>query len=158
MVRLAGAKTFWGAKLYDSKAYCTVLDWSVRFINPRCAPANVHLTPLLPHRRSSTCFQQDGASVHTSNWTRRWLQNKGIRQLNQGHWPAMSPDLNPVEHIWPMVLRKLDLQAFSGPEDLWTALQAAFASITPASILRLYDSLPRRLVAVMDAKGGHTRY
>ena len=78
--------------------------------------------------------------------------------LNNGFWPPQSPDLNPVEHLWPIVLRQLNGCVFSGREQLWTSLQEAFAAITPAQVAKLYQSMPRRLQAVKAAKGGATRY
>ena len=70
----------------------------------------------------------------------------------------MSPDLNPVEHIWPWVLRRLEGAVFSGREQLWTSLQAEFAAVPASYVKSLYDSLPRRIEAVIAAHGGPTRY
>ena len=70
----------------------------------------------------------------------------------------MSPDLNPIEHLWPFVLRELNGAIFSGREQLWSALQEAFAKIPPAYVQSLYDSMPTRLAAVIRARGGPTRY
>ena len=78
--------------------------------------------------------------------------------FNRGFWPAMSPDMNPIEHLWPMVLRNLNGAIFSGREQLWSALQEAFAAITPDQVDKLYKSMPDRLAALRAAKGGATRY
>ena len=101
---------------------------------------------------------QDGASPHRALSTIAWLNAKKVKRLNGGVWPPQSPDMNPIEHLWPMVLRKLNGSVFSGKESLWTALQAAFAAIKPSQVQRLYASMPRRMKAVIAAKGGHTRY
>jgi hypothetical protein len=57
-----------------------------------------------------------------------------------------------------MVLRKLDGSIFSGRDQLWTALEEAFASIRPEAIKKLYDSMHCRLRCVLAMKGGATRY
>lgn len=101
---------------------------------------------------------QDGASVHTARTTKRWLQNKGIRMFNGGEWPANSPDMNPIEHVWPLVSRQLVGEVFADRDALWAALKVAFANVTPVQIQRLYASMPRRLAALYLARGGHTRY
>ena len=103
-------------------------------------------------------FQQDGASVHKARTTMAFLKRKGIRQFNGGVWPPNSPDMNPVEHVWPIVGRALSGKVFPDREALWVALQDAFRRITPAAILKLYASMPRRIQALRKARGRHTRY
>ena len=86
------------------------------------------------------------------------MKKKGIRQFNEGKWPPNSPDMNPVEHVWPIVGRMLSGKVFPDREALWAALTAAFNRVTPEDIVRLYDSMPRRLKALQMARGRHTRY
>ena len=66
--------------------------------------------------------------------------------------------MNPIEHVWPMISRKLIGRVFSDREQLWSALQTAFAEITPEQILKLYASMPRRIQALLANRGGSTRY
>lgn len=66
--------------------------------------------------------------------------------------------MNPIEHLWPMVGRKLTGRVFNSRDALWDALVEAFGSITAAQVHRLYDSMPSRLQALKFAKGGYTRY
>ena len=110
------------------------------------------------YRSSKYKFMQDGAPVHTSRSTRSWLQAKGVRMFNAGSWPANSPDMNPIEHVWPMLGRKLIGQIFANRDALWAALVKACAEIDPHTIIKLYDSMPRRLLALRKARGGPTRY
>lgn len=50
-------------------------------------------------------FMQDGASVHTAKSTQLFLKKSHVVRFNDGNWPPQSPDMNPVEHIWPLVTR-----------------------------------------------------
>ena len=78
--------------------------------------------------------------------------------FNNGDWPANSPDMNPIEHVWPLVSRQLIGHVFSSRDALWSALQDAFSNVTAQQIQRLYESMPRRVAALFEARGGHTRY
>lgn len=82
----------------------------------------------------------------------------GVRMLADGEWPAMSPDLNPIEHLWPMVNRHMQDLIFSGKDDLYEALDTAFKLITPEQIQAISGNMARRLAAVIVANGAHTSY
>ena len=114
---------------------------------------------LFPRRAASRVeYQQDGAPVHKAKSTERWLRLKGVKQFNGGVWPAQSPDLNIIEHVWPRVAKVMQGQVFRNADDLWHAIEAAFATLTPDFVQSLYASIPRRLFACLGAKGGHTKY
>ena len=53
----------------------------------------------VPHfaRHQNKTFQQDNAHAHTARATRDFLQENNVNVMN---WPALSPDLNPTEHLW----------------------------------------------------------
>ena len=114
----------------------------------------MHIT----HRATRYKFQQDGAAVHRSRSTRTWLANNRIRLFNNDKWPPCSPDMNPIEHLWPIVTHKLRGKVFNSKDALWDALVGAFGSIPPATVLRLYDSMPSRIQCLKIARGGHKRY
>lgn len=82
-------------------------------------------------------------------------------------WPPYSPDLNPIEHVWNLLKRRLfqlfphlfDLNRnLADGEEFKECLQKAWDSITQEEIRDLIDSIPRRLAAVIAAKGWYTKY
>ena len=59
-------------------------------------------------------FQQDNAHVHTAGGVQRWLEYHDVNTIK---WPAQSPDLNIIEHLWDdigrAILRKLHDERWS---------------------------------------------
>ena len=100
-------------------------------------------------------FQQDLAPAHSARSTMRWLEDHGIEVLP---WPANSPDLNPIENLWGLVKRRMSKERPSTQEELKGAIQRAWNSVTPEDCYHLVSSMPRRIQAVIAAKGAATKY
>ncbi len=100
-------------------------------------------------------FQQDLAPAHTAKGTKSWFNNHSVTVLD---WPANSPDLNQIENLWGIVKRKMRYTRPNNADDLKAAIKATWASITPEQCHRLIASMPRRIDAVIHAKGARTKY
>ena len=107
--------------------------------------------------RSGFTFQQDGDPKHTSAAASEWFKNHSIDVLK---WPAQSPDLNPIEHLWDHLKCKLNSYENYPTSifELEQRISREWQNIDPKVCRDLIDSLPRRLNAVIRAKGGSTKY
>ena len=106
---------------------------------------------------SQIIFQQDNDPKHTCKKAQEWFKTHGIQVLS---WPAQSPDLNPIEHLWNHPKRKLGdyPTPTTGILELWERVQEEWEKIPDSVCKDLVESMPRRVAAVIKAKGGYTKY
>ena len=60
--------------------------------------------PFLHNQGPEVTLQHDNVISHTALITRLFLTQNNVDVLS---WPAVSPDLNPVEHVWDERSRKI---------------------------------------------------
>jgi hypothetical protein len=106
---------------------------------------------------SEIIFQQDNDPKHTSNMAKNCLQELGLKVLQ---WPAQSPDLNPIEHLWSHLKRHLNAlpRQPTGMLELWERVEEEWEGISQEVVISLIESMPRHIAAVLKAKGGMTKY
>ncbi len=100
-------------------------------------------------------FQQDLAPAHTAKGTKSWFNDHGVTVLD---WPANSPDLNPIENLRGIFKRKMRDTRPNNADDLKATVKETWASIPPQQCHKLITSMPRRIEAVIKAKGAPTKY
>ncbi len=100
-------------------------------------------------------FQQDNAPCHTAKVVQTWMTKNNLTILA---WPGNSPDMNPIEHVWDYIADKIKAIHFKNKDELWDRIKIEWNSIPIDYLTKLYDSMKRRVEAVIKCKGGSTRY
>ena len=77
-------------KPLNSVGYCTLLEKILLIFAEEKYPGGL-------------IFQQDSASIHTSNHTKQFFYDMDIDTMD---WPARSSDLNPIENLWGDIVTK----------------------------------------------------
>lgn len=113
--------------------------------------------PFATYIGDSFTLMHDNARPHTANIVKRYLEEVELEVMD---WPACSPDLNPIEQVWDRLGRQTRQRdpAPSTKETLKTALLEEWDRIPQEFIDNLIRSMPRRLGAVIKARGGSTKY
>ncbi|GFU39943.1 transposable element Tcb2 transposase [Trichonephila clavipes] len=104
---------------------------------------------------SNFIFQQDNDPKHTAFVVKEWLLYHCRNQLNT---PPQSPDLNVIENLWSHLERAVQKHQITSKEQLKSVLQEEWLNIAPETTRHLVESMPRRLEAVISAKGYATKY
>ena len=84
-----------------------------------------------------------------------WLHNNGINCIE---WPSYSPDLNPIENMWPRVHALMDKLQPKTDEEVADAFIKCWADLPLDLFTTHAQSMPERLQAVIDANGDATKY
>jgi hypothetical protein len=75
-------------------------------------------------------------------------------------WPPQNPDLNPIEHVWNQLKRRMN--AYPARATTITELEARihqeWYKFTKEDCLKFIDSMSNRIKVVIRSKGGPTRY
>ncbi|GFU85064.1 transposable element Tcb1 transposase [Trichonephila clavipes] len=102
-------------------------------------------------------FQQNNAGPHVARIVQRFFVNPQIELLP---WSARSPDLSPIENMWSMVAQRLTqiTPPASTPDQLWQHVKAAWSAVLQEHIQILFESMPRRLAAVIANNGSYSGY
>lgn len=153
-----GSIMVWGGICSDARTELVIVDrrlTAARYIEEILQDHVVAFVDFIG--REDFLLMHDNARAHVAAEVELYLSAVGIRRLP---WPARSPDMNPIEHVWDMVKRRIRAQP-NPPEtlrELRDAVVAAWDDIPQVTLRSMLQSMPDRMQAVIKARGGNTRY
>ena len=108
-----------------------------------------HVVPFLRPMGNNGTFQDDNARPHRARIVDGFLQANNVRR---SEWPAMSPDLSCIEHVWDVLGRAVQerMTEHSTIADLRRFLGEEWQRIPQATIRKLVFSTGKRLIECRD--------
>ncbi|GFX48919.1 transposable element Tcb1 transposase [Trichonephila clavipes] len=128
-------------------------------LNSHCDISEMVEPVVLPYLQglATAIFQQDKALPHVERIDQWFFVNHQIELLP---WPARSPDLSLIENMWSMVAQRLTriTPPAATLDQLWQRVEAAWSAVPQEHIQSLFESMPRRVAAVISNNGGYSGY
>ncbi|GFX67933.1 transposable element Tc3 transposase [Trichonephila clavipes] len=119
---------------------------------------------LLPHVRlfrgaigPDFLFMDDNVRPHRTLAVEELLESEDITRMD---WSAYSPDLNPIEHVWDALGRRIAarLRHSENTQQLKQMLIEEWALLPQEMLHQLVLSMRRRYEATIAVRGGHIPY
>ena len=91
---------------------------------------------------------QDNSKVHTSKDAKQFYED--FTTLDH---PPYSPDLNPIEHVWAWMKRKLHQLTFKNCDEMVLAITQVWEELPLSHLQHYIDNFKRRIKIVYDNQG-----
>lgn len=111
-----------------------------------------HIVPLITRANEDFLYQHDNAPPHRAIKTKEFLNRNNIDIMD---WAAKSPDLNPMENVWALIVSRLYAanKQYTSKSDLKNSILKIWSGIDSNTLQNLAFSIPERLINVIE-KGG----
>ncbi|GFX66196.1 transposable element Tc1 transposase [Trichonephila clavipes] len=101
-------------------------------------------------------FMDDNAQPHRTLAVKELLESGDITRMD---WPAYSPDLNPIEHVWDTLRRRIAARLHHPENTQQKQMLIEEWALLPQEMLHQLDlSRRRRCEATIAVRGGHIPY
>ena len=100
---------------------------------------------------------QDNARPNTAYVIQDYLEQESTETID---WPARSPDLKCIEHMWDIVYRQVSASVNPprSVQELEIAVVQAWTNVPQLKIWALVQSMSNRCRECLDSRVGHTHY
>ena len=99
-----GSVMIWGGITARARTPLVFIEGNLNGQRYRDEVVRPHVIPFIRNASQVITFQQDNARPNTAGIVRDFLRQNNVPTLD---WPAVSPDLSPIEHLWDEMERRL---------------------------------------------------
>ena len=149
----------WGCVSYDCKLDLITVRGN---LNGQIYRQNILEAGVVPHfdnhpLNTRPVFMDDNARSQIARVVTDYLRDESI---TTHPWPVRSPDLNPIEHVWYIIGRRVKERKplVQTLNELEQTLHQEWQRLTQVQIRRLVGNIRRRLAAVTRVNGSYTNY
>jgi hypothetical protein len=147
----------WAAVSFRYKSPLHFCDRSLTGQHYRDEILAPYVVPMFQAHQDLRIFQQDNVRPHTARFSMNVLQAQNVNCM---HWPSLSPDIAPIDHVWDALGRRVDNRPVmpTTGATLRQALLEEWNNMPQRVIQSIILLMRRRCVACITARGGHTKY
>ncbi|GFV66510.1 transposable element Tcb2 transposase [Trichonephila clavipes] len=151
----------WGRVLFIDESIFSLSSDSHRILIWRERGSPNHPSNIIERDRGAMglqfLFMDDNAPCHRTVAAEQLLESEDIERMD---WPARSPDLNPIEHPWDFLGRRLEARTLPPVtiRELRLALQDEWSAMPQQLIDTLILSMGRRCETCLAVRGDHIPY
>ncbi|GFX75388.1 transposable element Tcb2 transposase [Trichonephila clavipes] len=151
----------WGRVLFTDESRFSLSSDSHRILIWRERGSRNHSSNIIERDRGAMglqfLFMDDNAPCHRTVAAEQLLESEDIERMD---WPARSPDLNPIEHVWEFLSRRLAARTLPPVtiRELRLALQDEWAAMPQQLIDTLILSMGRGCETYLAVRGDHIPY
>jgi transposase len=102
-------------------------------------------------------FMDDNVRPHRARIVQHFLQQEDVQTIP---WPVMLPDMNPIEHVWDFIGRKINQRnpKCQNIDELRTIILQEWQQFPQERLRHLVRSTTRRVTELHNKRGRYTRY
>ncbi|GFX09579.1 transposable element Tcb1 transposase [Trichonephila clavipes] len=105
---------------------------------------------------SRICLQHHEGRIRV--WRHR--EERMLNNCGMHRHTGPARDIIPIENMWSMVAQRLTqiTPPTATPDQIWQRMEAAWSAVPQEHIQSLFESVPRRVAAVVSNNGGYSGY
>lgn len=152
-----GSVMVWGGISANQRTELHVVQGNMNAINYRDNVLEPIVVPMAARMGAGFTLMDDNARPHRARIVTTFLEG---HNMNRMEWPALSPDLNPIENIWAILGNNVRNHEppVSSVAELNIALQEEWANIDQAVIRNTIRSMRQRCNDCVRLRGASTSY